>query len=414
MPRRTLTAVLVQKARPPEKGRAQYWDTLVPGLLLRVTPNGKRSWNVWTRLRGKPILLMLGRPESIPLPRARELARETIEAVARGEDPRLRKRRAEKIEGTFAAVAEEFIARHNAGGSWKVEAARIVRKEVIPVLGDRRPQEITRGELIDLMERIAGRGAPVVANRTAAVISRIFSWMLDRSIVDASPAVRLPRPAKERKRERVLTDDEIRAAWKAWGAMAYPFGFLLQFLLATVQRRGEAAKMKWTDLDRSNKIWRVPMTKAGHGNEVPLSDFALQILDRVPRVAGCDFVFSTRGDRPINGFSKALARSKKLIRIEEEKRAAELGLGNGGVTANDDGWTIHDLRRTAATGMARLGIPKVTISRVLNHAEGGVTDIYARHGYLDEKRDALVRWGARLSQILREQRTSDKAETAHA
>jgi integrase len=250
----------------------------------------------------------------------------------------------------------------------------------VPKLGTRRPDEITRTELVDLLDGIADRGAPIQANRTAAVISRLFSWMLDRGDVETSPAVRLPKPGTERARERVLSDDEIKKLWSVWDAMAWPFGWIFQLLLVTAQRRGQAAGMAWSELDLKRKVWTSP-TKAQHLHEIPLSPLALEIIGRVKKYEDAEFLFSTTGKTPASGFSKAVADSIKDCGV--------------------DGWSPHDLRRTAATNMARLGIPKLTISRVLDHAEGGVTELYVRHSYFDEKRQALGIWGRRLDEILK-------------
>jgi integrase len=340
-----------------------------------------RTWIVMTRVRGRQIRVTLGRYPKIKLQKARELAREKIHQAARGEDPRGAKRPAETVPGTFAATAKEFTERHGAGERWKKETARILEKDVVPRWGTRRPEEITRTEIVELLDEIADRGATIQANRTASVISRFFNWMLDRGVIETSPAVRLPKPGTETKRERILSDEEIRKLWPVWERMGWPFGWIFQFLLVTAQRRGQAAGLKWSEFDFERKAWTSP-TKAQHLHEIPLSTLALQIIGRVERCEGAKLLFSTTGETAASGFSKAVFDATQKSGV--------------------DGWSPHDLRRTAATGMARLGVSKETIARVLDHAEGGVTGpVYIRAQYLGEKREALERWSRHLSKILR-------------
>lgn len=397
----TLTAAAVNRVAPPKRGRRYVWDSVVPGLALRITASGSRSWVVMTRLRGSQLLHTLGsaggKDESAPisLVSARELAREALELVARGQDPRDRRKPVDQVPGTFATVAEEFISKSTAGAGWKIEQARILRKNVIPVLGSKRVDEIRRGDVISLLERIIAARKPTLANRTKAVVSKVFSWALDRELIEAHPCTRLGSiMPKERQRERVLSQQEIGTLWHTWESMAYPFGWFAELLLVTLQRRGEVATMRWADIDFGTRTWSLRKTKAGHGHEVPLSDMAIDILGKVPRVDGSEFVFPARRRRyGVQGRDS-----------ERFERGSFRGFSSGTRLAKSksgfDDWRLHDLRRTGATNMARLGIPKETISRVLNHAEGGVTSIYARHSYLDEKRRALDSWATTLRGFL--------------
>jgi integrase len=189
----------------------------------------------------------------------------------------------------------------------------------------------------------------------------------------------MQRPAEEHSRERVYTDDELKKLWDAWEQMAYPFGALFEVLLVTAQRRGEVAAMRAENVSTKERLWTLPTTKAGHSHEVPLSLLATEIVSRIPGNGG-GLVFTTTNEGMVSGFSKAVRRAREISGVAD--------------------FRPHDLRRTAGTGMARLGIPKITISRVLNHAEGGVTDIYVRHSYLAEKRSALNQWAMKLRDVL--------------
>jgi integrase len=200
-------------------------------------------------------------------------------------------------------------------------------------------------------------------------------------------------PGKEQKRDRTLSDNEIKEIWEGCDELGSPFGPFVRALLLTAQRREEVATMKWADLDLEDDepTWTLPReaTKADRAHGVPLAPAVVEILQSVPEVGS--YVFSTgrRGDKAISGFSAAKRRIDKLTGL--------------------DGWTFHDLRRTAASGMARLNVPPHVLSRVLNHSPGnaeGVTAIYNRHGYEPEKRQALDAWARHVQSLIKP--TDDK------
>jgi len=179
-----------------------------------------------------------------------------------------------------------------------------------------------------------------------------------------------------------LDDDELKALLRACRNDAYPFRQYVPLLLATATRRAELAEMRWSEIEGDK--WVIPTERAKNGKPhvVPLSKFAQEVLAEVPRFLDCDFVFTTTHRSPVNGFSKMVRR-----------------LSEG---SNTSGWRLHDLRRTAASGMARIRVAPHVIERVLNHISGtisGVAAVYNRYGYDDEKADALEQWGARLAEL---------------
>jgi integrase len=382
-----LTAVAVERLKPPLTGRVEYWDAALPGFGLRITEHGKRSWVLMTRLRGQLLRYTIGSYPKTGLAKARELARSALHLVAEGKDPRdERKRRDEQKPGTFAHVAAAFLERgatQKAGARWASEQARIIHRELIPRWGTRPITAVTRRDVIETLDRIAKR-APVQANRTLAVVQRLFAWAVNSELAPGSPCVRLERPGgRERARERVQTMDELRALWIAWDAagIASPgtrsklgliFGVYFKTLLLTVQRRGEVAGMRWTDLNLDAQLWTIPTAKGGHAHEVPLAPAVVALLRGLPQQENCPYVFTTNGRTPISGFSKATAVTAEAAKVT--------------------GWRLHDLRRSAATEMAKRGIPKATIRRVLGHAEADVTEVYVRHSWIPEKRAALEEW----------------------
>ncbi|MCZ6665155.1 MAG: integrase arm-type DNA-binding domain-containing protein, partial [Gammaproteobacteria bacterium] len=346
MPSQKLTAAGVERIRPPKTGRKEYFDSVLPGFALRVTDKGRKSWCVMYRIDGRLRRLTLGGYPALGLADARKGAREALLSVSRGTDPVEAKAAQDRQENaeranSFEAVAEEFLRRHGEKLRPRSleEVARPVRKMLIPRWKNRLVTDISRRDIIDLMDDIMDAGTPVAANRTLAVVKTLFNWCIERGILDASPAAAVKRPAKEEERQRVLTDDEIAALWPVWEDQGYPFGGFHKILLVTAQRRGEVATMCWDDLDFDTKVWHIPgaSTKTGRSHDVPLSPLAIEVLTYFPRFSGGVFVFSTTaGKRPISGFSKAKARAD----------------ARSGVT----GWGLHDLRRTAGTRMTQLSI----------------------------------------------------------
>jgi integrase len=385
MARATLTDVMVRRIRPPARGQVEHWDVVIPGFALRVSDSGRKSWVLMARLRGELLRYTIGTYPTIGLAKARELARSALHLIAEGKDPRdERKRRVEQRTGTFASVAAAFVAGdRNAGPGWAAERARVLRRELLPAWGPRPIASITRRDVIALLDGIVARDAPVQANRTLAVISRLFSWAVNHDLAPGSPCVRLEKPGgRERKRERVLADTEVRALWRAWDARGGIFATYCKVLLLTVQRRGEVAAMRWADLDLEGGLWTIARSKGGHAHEVPLTPGAVGLLRTIPQQGDCAYVFSTRRARPVSGFGKLKETTAKT----------------SGVT----GWRLHDLRRTAATNMAALGISKETIKRVLGHAESDITATYVRFGWIAEKRAALEAWAAHVARIIAE------------
>jgi integrase len=324
---------------------------------------------------------------------ARDEASKVLQRVERGEDPAAEKS-AEKIEktadrSTVEAVVGDFIEkyakRRNKG--WK-GAESMFNRDVIPRWGTKQITEVTRRDVVELLEAVVDRGSPYAANQTLAAVRKLFNWCLERSIVETSPVAGIKAPTKANERDRVLTDDEIKSVWAAFDTLGYPFGTIGKLLLITGQRRDEVASMRWADLDLENKVWTLPreMTKADRSHTVPLSPMAVDILTAVKKLykTECVFPSRTRKDRHVSGFSKAKDRVDTQSGVKD--------------------WRLHDLRRTAASHMARLGTPVNVLSKVLNHAssgaQGGVTAIYNRYGYEPEKRMALEAWSRYLDHLV--------------
>ena len=395
MPKIKLTDLSVKRLKSAAKPQTDYWDSLVPGFGIRITDKGRKSWVLMTRVfnpaKGKKTLarFTLGTYPLMGLGAARKAAAAKLDEVSRdaaaGIDTRATRPPpvAVKARTIEDAVAEFFrlyvVTRVRAGTAEQYRIAWYVH--TLPRWARRTVDDIKRSDIITLLDEIVADGKPIAANRTLSAIRKFFNWAAPRYELGVLPTLGVEKPSNETARERVLTDAEIEALWKGTVETGWPFGDFVRMLLVSAQRRGEVAMMQWRAVDLDKAIWTIPaaLTKAGRTHEVPLPPLAIELLESLPRTG--KFVFTTTGDKPLSGFSKMKGRLDKLIGFDD--------------------WTLHDLRRTAGTNMAALRIAPSTISRVLNHAEGGVTKIYVRYGYGEEKRDALNTWARKLESIVR-------------
>lgn len=316
--------------------------------------------------------------------------------LAQGVDPgesEVRNRKAERVAETVAELAEAYLDKWARPRKRSAdEDERQLRKDVIPAWGRRKAKDITRRDVIALLDSIVDRGSPIAANRTLAVIRRMFGWALSRDIIPASPCVAVKAPAKERRRDRVLNSDEIAAFWCALDDPKLPISasirLALKFQLVTAQRKGEVIGAEWSEFDLRKGVWTIPAAKAKNGlpHRVPLSPLAISLLGELDeRNAARERWLFPSPRRP----SEAI--TDKAIDHAMRRNREALGTGDA---------SPHDLRRTAASHMTSIGISRLVVSKILNHAELGITAVYDRHSYDAEKRAALTTWSARLEEIL--------------
>jgi len=403
MARRKLTDKSIAATRRPASGRLEIFDEIVTGLCFRITDKGARSWSLLYRVGGKLRRDTLGPYPRITLAIARQKARDALELVGGGTDPRTVKATTDAAAArqqaeTVDALAERFIARHASQRRWG-ELERVLRRDVVPQWTGRPVAEIGRRDVIDLLDAIADR-APVQANRTLTVLKIFFGWCLDRDVIEADPTTRVQKPTKEESRDRVLSDAEIRAFWLGCKTLGWPFGMAFRLLLLTAQRKSEIAELNWPEFDEKDAALEFAGAryKTGRPHRVPLSKAALELLASLPRLDGCDLVFSTNGKTPISGFSKAKDALDREMLETLKADALEVELDPEKVSL--PGWRIHDLRRTARSGFSRLGIPADIGERVLGHVIGGVRGVYDRHSFEPEMRHALEAWAAHLESII--------------
>jgi integrase len=396
--RQTLTDRFIgsRKAARPGK-RNEYLDSLVPGLALRVTDNGHKSFVLIARYPSHPInptRRALGSYGKLTLDKARDKARHWLELIGNGVDPAVEEAREKaavqrRQANSFAAVAADFLDRHASGLKKTKEARTIIEGEFVKRWGARPITDITAEEVAAAIRAIVNRGAPYQAHNSFGYVRRLFTWAIGTHEfgIATSPVERL-KPAdligKREARERILSDDELRAVWAAAGEMGYPYGPLFRLLILTGQREREIADASWSEIDFDKPLWTVPSSrmKGARAHQVPLAPAALALLQDLPRFSGGDHVFTTTdGAKPVNGFSKAKARIDRLSGIA--------------------GWKIHDLRRTARTHFSALDVQDLVRELVIAHARPGLHKVYDQHTYEAEKRRCLLLWERRLQAILR-------------
>jgi integrase len=382
MPRRALTDRFCagSKARDTEI-QTDYFDDKTPGLALRVSKSGLKSWTFHFTHAGKRNRLTFGNYPAISLAAARTKADEARSAVADGTDPRLLR------GGTLRAIAEDYQKREGnklRSAGWQQWA---LERHVYPVLGNRPIGDIRRSEIVRWLDDIeANAGAPM-ADRALATVRKIMNWHAIRSDDFRSPIVRGMTRSKAGPRERTLSDDELRVVWKTAGD-AGVFGNYLRFLLLTAARKSEAADLAWDELAGGD--WTLPAARNKTKMDLvrPLSKRAQSMLPKPES----KFVFS-KGGRSIN---KRLANYKHdfdIMVLDElwktDRTAQPLPR-----------WTLHDLRRTARSLMSRAGVPTDHAERCLGHVIGGVRGVYDRHEYHREKARAFEALASLIKQII--------------
>ena len=399
------------------QSRDVRWDDAMPGFGVRVYPSGRKAFVLSYRNGGgKKRLVVLGAyGRDLTLEQARERAIRQSGKVLDGADPvseRRQERERERTGDRFEDAAKTYLAgpinftahkkKRRRRDRTVAEYKRVLINDLMPRWRRKRVEEITRDDVVALLETITGRGGPVMANRTLVICRIFFKWYA-RTIgtPTVNPTADVDPTGEEIARDRVLLDGELKLAWDAANKLEWPTSPFIKLLILTAQRRGEISQMRWADLDLDGDkpLWTLPReaTKANRLHTVPLSPQVVDIIRGLPRMEG-PFVFSTgKGKdnkaRPINNFS----RNKNALDREIAKTAEDAG------TDIPAPWTLHDLRRSAATGMAGLNVAPHVLSRILNHSLGkseGTTSVYNRFEYLEEKRHALNAWAAHVDRIV--------------
>jgi integrase len=441
-----LTDIAIQNLTPKKDkgGVLTSWeksDSKAKGLRVYVGVSGAKSFIMRYRLNGKfqkltlgpyspddarkdgkePVAPKVGDP--LTLAAARMLAAETLLRMNRGFDPVAEKRRAKEVKqqaaaDTFEAIATEYLKRE-CGVKFKDgipffdpskkrsgrEQHRMLQRQVLPSLGDKPVTEIKKSDIVRLLDKLADgelkndkgkriEGGEIAADRCLALIRRILNWHAARSDDFRPPLLKgLARTkTSERARDRILSDVELRIVWEISGEDAGSFGALVRFLLLTGARRAEAAEMPWSEIDGTDWVLPPARDKVKKGIIRPLSEAARAVLKARPKIEGCEYVFSNDGGRPLTGYSKPKARldAAVLAKLRKEDEKAK-PLPN---------WTLHDLRRTARSLLARAGVSTEVAEECLGHKRKGVEGVYNRHRYIAEMRIAYEDLAALIDRII--------------
>ena len=369
------------QALKPRAERYERWEDGRTGLGVRVSPAGRKTWIYMYRYQGRPRRMSLGVYPALSLADANLAHATAKKKLSKGTDPGaelVNKRQGERNAETVSDLIAEYLERYARPNKRSAnQDERLFEKDVLPVWGRRKANSISRRDAITLLDGIVDRGSPIMANRTLSALKKVWNFGLDRDILDAMPFVRIRPPAKETPRDRVLGPAEIAQFWNGFPKTKITpiIQLALKLILVTAQRRGEVACAPWSEFDlEGEQIWtiRAERSKNGVANRVPLSSLALRMINTMP---------------PTKTYVLNGARGAR----QHREAVQTIGL---------EDFRPHDLRRTAASFMASIGVPRVVIGKILNHVERDITAVYDRHGYDREKREALRQWALELARIV--------------
>lgn len=385
------------------------WDTKEKGFGLRVTPNGIRSYVYQYRLGGREARTRrhtIGKHGSPWTPEAaRKEARRLAHLVETGIDPidADRERRRQAVDLAFSSYVDLFHERY-LKSNWKRAdyAKAMLIQDAVPILERKPLPDIRRSDLARVFDAMADR--PAMAKLMHSTLRKMFRWAVSRGDLERSPLEGTETVRAVPARDRVLNDAELCLAWAAAADLRGFYVAFLRLLILTGQRRQEVAGLDWSELSHNAQAWTIPAARSKNGlpHEVPLSPEAVAIIDSLTDAKGWPrrgLIFTTTGKTPISGFGKLKQRIDKAMIAILAKRAADAA-----EDAHDPPppWRIHDLRRTVATGLQRLGVRFEVTEAVLNHVSGsrsGIAGVYQRHDWKSEKRNALAAWGDHVAKI---------------
>ncbi|OEU72715.1 MAG: hypothetical protein BA869_01490 [Desulfuromonadales bacterium C00003107] len=370
------------------------------GFGIRVFPSGEKTWFFAYKFHGRQRMMALGGFPDLKLSEAREKFKTVRKVLANGKDP-LEEKDRETREPTVKILVEDFLKRHVTEKAARSldEYRRNLEKDVIPTWGRRRAKDIKRRDVIALLDRIVDRGSPNQANQVFKIVRRMFNFALERDLIEYTPCAGVKLPSQEVRKSRFFSEEEICTFWtELEGAgMSEPLKQTLRLILATGQRPGEVIGIHHREIEED--WWTIPAERAKNKREhrVFLSPLVKEIIATLP-TSGYLFP-SPRSKKPtvqkpieVNALAHAVRRNSSWA--QPGPQAGKLFF------SIQEPWTPHDLRRSCATGLGRLGYTDELIGRVLNHTRAGVTAIYNRHKYDAEIQQALESWGRKLECIV--------------
>lgn len=383
----------IERLKPLEK-RFDVMEANKTGFGIRVSPKGSKTWIYTFKFEGKSQRETLGVYPEVSLSQAHTLHAKSIELKRTGINPASRRaveNKQERKANTISDIIKLYFEAIEGKLKSEYEVRRILTREVLPVWGRRKAKSIKTYEVVQLLDDIANRGAPIQANRTRAMIRRLFNWAIGKGRLDYNPCIGIEKPNKETSRDRALSAKEIKIFWDGLANcnITKTVELVLKLQLVTCQRKGEIVAVERSEIDLDESLWTIPAhkTKNGELHRVPLCQSAIDIIKEA---------FTLRDK------SKWLFPSPANIAKDEHIHASSINhaLKNNLKTLGLKDFRPHDLRRTGGTFLSKLGIPRFTLKKVLNHVDKDVTGIYDRYGYDDEKKHALDLWGSKLTEII--------------
>ncbi len=401
------------------------WDTQISGFGVRVTTKGVKSFIYRYRLggRGSPQrITTIGKCSTLTPDTARKIAQDYAAKVRQGIDPVDQK--AKEIESKLNRKKEDKELAFNS--YYKIYLEKRIKLEVPksysncesilriyaePFLKNTPIDKIYKKNIVNLIEAIPAE-SPSIRNKTYMFLSKLFKWAVARDDIQYSPMTGMNAPPPTKKRDRVLSDNELGLALRGAGSLCGLFNQFFQLLAITGQRRSEVAGLDWSELNRQERMWTLPEERCKNGvtHLVPLSTMAVGILDRLAGVTDHQkptwpqkgLVFTTTGKTPISGFSRAKQQlDAAMLKLAKAKA---LEAGDDPDVVEIAAWRIHDLRRTMATGFQKLGVRFEVTEATLNHISGmsraGVAGVYQQHDWKEEKREALEKWASHCEKLL--------------
>lgn len=404
MPTARITKSAVDRLEPAERD-GFLWDDRLPGFGVKVTPAGRKVYIYQYRLGGRGSKVRrytIGRHGAITADNARSEASRLSLLVKLGTDPQDDK--AERHRQTVELAFDSYVTRFTEEclkvdwpASWD-DAERTLRRYALPVLRSKSLPDINRQNITSVLRPL--RTMPATEKKVFAILRRLFRWAVNNGDLKVSPMLDMQGPEGAKSRDRVLKDWELALVWNASDKLGYPFGPLTRLLILTGARREEVAGLSWGELSQSEALWSLPSERAknGHATGIALSSGALAEIETLVDVrANRDIrwprrglLFTTTGKTSVSGYSKAKRRLDAIIAKMNEGEALER-------------WTFHDLRRTLATGMQRLGVRFEVTEAILNHvgqSKSGVAGVYQQHDWTPERRAALQAWSDHIERLV--------------
>lgn len=377
----------------PKKSSYDLREGSGHGFAIRIMPSGHKSWLFFYHFEGKKQRLTLGTYPTISLAEAHELHRKAVKCLVNGKNPIIEQQKAKvesRTSNTVNDLIEEYLEKwaKPRKRSWH-EDERILKKDIAPIIGKHKAKDVTKKDIVLILDQVINRGSPIACNRTLAVIRRMFNFAVERDIISIAPCYGVKAPSKENRCDRLLSEEEIKIFWHDLenAGMSESTKLALKLQLVTGQRKGEIVSAEWDEFDLDNGWWTIPASKSKNSNNhlVPLSELALELLKELKTLSkDSKWLFpSPSSNNHIISTAANHALRKNIKKFKDIKP-----------------FTPHDLRRTAASHMTALGISRLVVSKLLNHVENSVTAIYDRHTYDKEKRAAVDIWGTKLKDIL--------------